>query len=291
MMTHGFTISGVLAGYVFGLGAAAEAGSGDHVTKYARFQAGGGVFYGIVEGERLRRISGDLFGDWSRTDETFALSDVRLLVPTTPRTVVAVIGNYRSHLGTQPASSVCELFFKPSSCLLAHGQDIRIPPGTNDVHPEGELVIVIGRRAQGVSPDEAMKHVFGITCGNDVSARDWQQNDRQWWRAKGSDTFGPCGPFIVAGLASRNLQLEVRVNGVVKQRERTDKMIHSVPQIVSWVSRHVTLEPGDLIFTGTPGTTSAVRPGDVVEVELEGVGVLRNGVKASAKQSQEAARP
>jgi 2-keto-4-pentenoate hydratase/2-oxohepta-3-ene-1,7-dioic acid hydratase in catechol pathway len=120
-----------------------------------------------------------------------------------------------------------------------------------------------------------------VTCGNDVSARDWQKGDLQWWRAKGSDTFGPCGPYIVSGLNYDDLLLTLRLNGEVKQKQRTSDLIHGVAAIVSWISRHVTLEPGDLIYTGTPGETTAMKPGDVVEVELEGVGVLRNGVEAA----------
>ena len=119
-------------------------------------------------------------------------------------------------------------------------------------------------------------YVLGVTCGNDVSARDWQTNDIQWWRAKGHDTFGPVGPIIVAGLNNDDLLLRLRLNGEVKQEQRTKDLLYKVAEIVSWASQHVTLEPGDLIFTGTPGVTSAMKPGDIVEVELEGVGVLRN---------------
>ena len=128
---------------------------------------------------------------------------------------------------------------------------------------------------------KALDHVLGITCGNDVSARDWQRGDRQWWRAKGSDTFGPCGPFILSGVDYSDLLITLRLNGQIKQQQRTRDMIHGVAETVSWISRHVTLEPGDLIFTGTMGKTSAIKPGDVVEVEIEGVGVLKNPVKAA----------
>ncbi len=250
------------------------------VTRYARFAVDGRVAYGIVEGDRVRELAGDLFGDWKRTDKTYALSEVKLLVPATPTKVLAVAVNYKSHAGDTAPPATCEVFFKVPSCLLPTGGDILIPPGTSDVHFEGELVIVIGRRARSVPVEQALDHVLGVTCGNDVSARDWQRNDKQWWRAKGSDTFGPCGPFIASGLDYDDLTLELRLNGEVKQRESTRNMVHGVAKIVSWISRHVTLEPGDLIFTGTPGTTSAIKPGDVVEVELEGVGILRNGVKA-----------
>ena len=131
--------------------------------------------------------------------------------------------------------------------------------------------------------EKAKEYVFGVTCGNDVSARDWQKNDVQWWRAKGCDTFGPCGPYIATGLDYDNLMLTLRQNGEVKRKQSTRDLIHSVADTVSFISKHTTLEPGDLIFTGTPGKTAAIKPGDVIEVELEGVGVLRNPVRAKGK--------
>jgi 2-keto-4-pentenoate hydratase/2-oxohepta-3-ene-1,7-dioic acid hydratase in catechol pathway len=252
------------------------------VTKFARFQVGTEVAYGVVEDNRVRRIAGDPFGDWHPTDVTYALDAVTLLVPTTPSKVLAVGLNYKSHLGDRPAPPTPEIFYKPPSCLIPSGAAIVIPQGTNDVHYEAEMVIVIGKRAKAVSVAEAPGYVFGVTCGNDVSARDWQKNDLQWWRAKGADTFGPCGPFIVTGVNYDDLLLQLRLNGQTLQKERTSDLLHPVAEIVSSTSRYVTLEPGDLIYTGTPGKTSAIKPGDVVEVDLEGVGVLKNPVAAAA---------
>ncbi len=249
-------------------------------AKYARFQVGPTVAYGVVEGDRVRQLSGDLFDQPTPTDKTYALSDVKLLAPTVPTKILAAATNYKSHLGKQTAHPNPEFFFKPSSCLVATGENIVIPEATHAVHPEGELVIVIGKRAKNVPVDKAMDYVFGVTCGNDVSARDWQRNDIQWWRAKGSDTFGPCGPFILSGVNYDDLKLLCRVNGEVRQEERTSGLVHGVAALVSFASRFVTLEPGDLIYTGTPGTTKGIKPGDVVEVELEGVGILRNPVTA-----------
>jgi 2-keto-4-pentenoate hydratase/2-oxohepta-3-ene-1,7-dioic acid hydratase in catechol pathway len=251
------------------------------VTRYARFQAGDAAAYGIVEGEQIRQIAGDLFGSWQPSEKTYPLSEVKLLVPTQPSKILACAGNYKSHLGDAPAHPAPEFFFKVPSCLIADGEEIVIPPGTETVHYEGELVIVVGKRAKNVSTENALDYVLGVTCGHDVSARDWQKNDVQSWRAKGSDTFGPCGPFIVSGLDYGNLQLQLRLNGEVRQNESTRNMEHGVGAIVSWASRHVTLLPGDLIYSGTPGKTDAIRPGDVVEVELEGVGVLKNRVRAA----------
>jgi len=251
-----------------------------NVTKYVRFQAGDVAAYGIVEGEQIRRIEGDLFGRWKATDQTFKLSEAKLLVPTEPTKILACAGNYKSHLGDTAPHPYPEMFFKVPSCLIAAGEAIVLPKGSADVHFEAELVIVVGRRARNVPASKALDYVLGVTCGNDVSARDWQKNDVQWWRAKGSDTFGPCGPWVVAGINYDDLLLELRLNGEVRQSQRTRDMEHGVAAIVSWASRHVTLEPGDLIYTGTPGKTSAIQPGDVVEVDLEGVGVLKNPVRA-----------
>jgi 2-keto-4-pentenoate hydratase/2-oxohepta-3-ene-1,7-dioic acid hydratase in catechol pathway len=180
-----------------------------------------------------------------------------------------------------------QVFFKTPSCLIASGENIVIPQGTNEVHYEAELVIVIGRRARNVSEAAAKDYILGVACGNDVSARDWQDNDVQWWRAKGSDTFGPVGPFIVSGVNYDDLRLQLRLNGKTVQDERTSQFIHSVPAQVSFISRHVTLEPGDLIFTGTPGRTAAIKPGDEVVVELEHAGTLVNKVTAAANTSRE----
>jgi 2-keto-4-pentenoate hydratase/2-oxohepta-3-ene-1,7-dioic acid hydratase in catechol pathway len=248
------------------------------VTKFARFEVNGRVAYGIVEGDRVREVSGNLFGDWRPGDATHALGEVKLLVPVVPTKVLAVGLNYKSHLGDRPAPGMPEMFYKPVSCLVPNGAAIVIPEGTKDVQYEGEMVLVMGKRARNVARADALSYVFGVTCGNDVSARDWQKSDLQWWRAKGADTFGPCGPFVVTGLNFDDLALELRVNGETRQKARTNDLLHSVADIVSSTSRYVTLEPGDLIYTGTPGKTSALKPGDAVEVELEGVGILKNPV-------------
>jgi 2-keto-4-pentenoate hydratase/2-oxohepta-3-ene-1,7-dioic acid hydratase in catechol pathway len=261
-------------------GARQEAPAG--VTKYVRFQLGDTVAYGIVEGDQVRQLEGDLFGEWSRTDQTHPLSSVKLLYPSArPSKVLAVAGNYRSHLDTDAeVAPYPEMFIKVPSALQHPEEDIVIPEMAPYCDYEGELVIVIGKRAKKVAKSEALDYVLGVTCGNDVSARAWQRNDVQWWRAKACDTFAPCGPCIVSGINYDDLLLTLRLNGEVKQQQRTSDMIHGVASIVSFVSQHMTLEPGDLIYTGTPGETSPIRPGDIVEVELEGVGVLRNGVRA-----------
>jgi 2-keto-4-pentenoate hydratase/2-oxohepta-3-ene-1,7-dioic acid hydratase in catechol pathway len=256
-------------------------------VRYLRFQKGDTIAYGVLEGERVRQLDGDLFGKWSKTETTHALSDVKPLPPTRPTQVLALAGNYRSHLAGAPAPAKFQIpqpFYKSPSCLIGHEESIVIPKDAKDVHYEAELVIVIGKTCRKVPKGKALDYVFGVTAGNDVSERIWQNDeetkDVQWWRAKGADTFGPVGPYIVTGVDYANLELQLRLNGEVKQKENTKQFIHDIPSVVSFISQYVSLHPGDLIFTGTPGETSAMKSSDVVEVELEGVGVLRNSVVA-----------
>lgn len=248
------------------------------MTRYVRYRFDSATSYGILEGEVVRELAGLPFAPADPTGATFARGDVELLVPTVPTKVLAVGRNYRSHVGDRAEPKVPELFLKAPSCLVPEGASIVLPRDAGEVHFEGELVVVIGRRARNVAALEASQFILGLTCGNDVSARAWQKSDLQWWRAKGSDTFGPCGPVIVAGLEPSPRTLRTRVNGQVVQEQSTADLIFSVPEIVAWASRHMTLEPGDLIYTGTPGTTAALAAGDNVEVEIEGIGTLTNPV-------------
>jgi 2-keto-4-pentenoate hydratase/2-oxohepta-3-ene-1,7-dioic acid hydratase in catechol pathway len=252
-----------------------------------RFQKGETASYGLVEGDRVRQLTGDLFGKWAKTQTTYALNDVKLLPPTKPTQVLALAGNYRSHLGgaaTPPLFRIPQPFFKSPSCLVGHGDAIVLPKDAKTVHFEGEVVVVIGKRCSKVTKEEALDYVFGVTAGNDVSERIWQNDERvkdvQWWRAKGSDTFGPVGPYIVTGIDYGNLLLRLRLNGKVMQEEKSDQLIHDIPSTVSFISQYITLQPGDLIFMGTPDETSAIKPGDEIEIELESMGVLRNTVVA-----------
>jgi len=247
---------------------------------YARFEYEGRHNYGIVNGDVIDELRGGLFAEPETTGRRFTLNDVKLLAPCEPPKILAVGLNYKSHLGSRPAPSNPEMFYKPVSCLQNPGDPIRIPADSEDAHFEGELVVVIGKPVHHASPEEAADAVFGVTCGNDVSDRNWQRNiDRQWWRAKGCDTFGPLGPWIVTGLDYRDLALETRVNGELMQEQRTSDLLFDVQTVIGFVSRYVTLLPGDLIYTGTPGNTRRMSPGDVVEVQLEGIGILRNPVE------------
>ncbi len=223
----------------------------------------GRASYGELDGDTIHELEGDPFESPQRTGRT------------------AVGLNYRSHLGGRPEPEQPGLFAKLPSAVIGPNDEIVIPPEAESVHYEGELVVVIGKTAKNVSATEVPDHVFGVTAGNDVSERNWQRGDLQWLRAKASDTFAPIGPLIAAGLDYNDLLIQTRLNGEGRQSERTRDLIFNVETIVSYVSRYVTLLPGDLIFTGTPGSTDAMKPGDVVEVEIEGVGTLRNTVVAA----------
>jgi len=267
---------------VLSIGLAAElACAQTEVTKYVRYSIDGQASYGVLDGETILELEGDLFDAQRATGRTVRLSDVRLLPPCLPSKVIAVGLNYQSHLGEREPAEYPGLFAKYPTSIVGHEAEIVMPPDAGNLHYEGELVIVMGREATDVSPDDAAEYVFGVTAGNDVSERDWQRSDLQWLRAKASDTFGPIGPTIVTGLNHNDLLVQTRVNGEIRQSERSSDLIFDVETIVSYVSRYVTLMPGDVIFTGTPGSTQAMQPGDVVEVEVEGVGVLRNTVVAA----------
>jgi 2-keto-4-pentenoate hydratase/2-oxohepta-3-ene-1,7-dioic acid hydratase in catechol pathway len=252
-------------------------------TKYVRYEQEGRISYGILDGETVRELSGDLFASPKPTGKTAKLGAVKLLAPVTPSKVIAVGLNYQTHLGQRAAAAYPGLFAKMPTSIIAHEANIVYPSDATNLHYEGEMVLVIGKRASNVATADAASYVFGITAGNDVSERDWQQKDLQWFRAKASDTFGPLGPWIVTGLNFDDVLVQTRLNGEVVQSQRTKDLIFNVREIVSYVSRYVTLEPGDVIYTGTPGTTKAMKPGDVVEIEVEGVGVLRNRVVAGKK--------
>jgi 2-keto-4-pentenoate hydratase/2-oxohepta-3-ene-1,7-dioic acid hydratase in catechol pathway len=253
--------------------------------KYIRYRHEGKTSYGLLDGNRVQEIRGGLFGDRSETGFSADLGSVELLWPCEPSKILAVGLNYRSHIEShapdRPAPGNPEIFWKPPSALLEPGGTIKIPSGAQILHYEGELVIVIGRTTRSVAPSEASGCIFGFTCGNDVSERHWQKNDLQWWRAKGCDTFAPLGPAIAAGFDWRSGQIETRLNGSVVQSGRFSELLFDPPGIVSYVSRYLTLSPGDVIFTGTPGSTGRLEPGDLVEVDIPGIGALRNTVALS----------
>ena len=199
-----------------------------------------------------------------------------------PSKIIGIGVNYRAH-AVEMGKGLPEeplMFLKPRSALLPDGGVIERPGGYDRVDYEGELGVVIGQRARRISRDQALAHVLGFTCINDVTVRDLQKKDTQWTRAKGFDTFCPLGPKIVAGLDPSNLRIRTRVNGAVKQDSTTSDLIFDVPTLIAFVSQHMTLEVGDVISTGTPSGVGGLAPGDVCEIEIEGIGILRNTVIA-----------
>ncbi|MCA9679089.1 MAG: fumarylacetoacetate hydrolase family protein [Kofleriaceae bacterium] len=201
-----------------------------------------------------------------------------------PTKIVGIGVNYRAHAQEMGKALPAEplMFLKPPSALLPHGGAIQRPGGFPRVDHEGELGVVIGQRAHRVPRDRALDVVLGYVCVNDVSVRELQQRDGQWARAKGYDTFCPIGPRVVAGLDPSNLRIQTRVNGETRQDSTTADLIFDVPTLIAFVSEHMTLEPGDVISTGTPSGVGDMAVGDVVEIEIEGIGVLRNDVVARA---------
>jgi len=254
------------------------------MATYIRFKRDGRTVYGIAGTGVVAELQGALFDPPHFTGRQFPLDEVTLLTPCEPPKILAVGQNYISHLGERKTPKNPEMFYKPISSLQHHLGPIELPADAGDVHFEGELVVVMGRTVRNATREEAVAAVFGVTCGNDVSDRNWQRGpakDLQWWRAKGCDTFAPLGPQIVTGLDYSNLLLTTRLNGALVQQQRTTDLIFDVPTVISFISRYVTLTPGDAIYTGTPGNTRAMQPGDVVEVEIEGIGILRNPVTRS----------
>ena len=258
------------------------------VTKYIRYELQGKAAYGILDGETVRELSAAPWAGGKATGKTTKFAAVKLLAPAEPSKVIAAGLNYKSHIGEQAPAKYVGLFAKFPTSIIGHEADIPYPPDATSLHFEGELVVVIGKKASKVSQQDALSYVFGVTAGNDVSERAWQKQDLQWFRAKASDGFGPLGPWIVTGINYQDVLLETRVNGKTLQSQRTKDLIFDIPYIVSYVSQYITMMPGDVIYTGTPGTTSAMNPGDVVEVEIEGIGVLRNKVvKAAGTTTQQ----
>jgi 2-keto-4-pentenoate hydratase/2-oxohepta-3-ene-1,7-dioic acid hydratase in catechol pathway len=251
--------------------------------KIARYRHQGRDRYGAVEGDRVTPLDGTIEALTTATGAApIALSEVRLLAPTTPSKIVAIGLNYADHAaeGNRELPKEPMLFIKPSTAVIGPGDEIVYPPQTTNLHHEGELAIVIGQTARNVAQHDAWRYVLGYTCANDVTARDLQRRDVQFTRGKGFDTFAPLGPWIVTGLDPSDLALETRVNGAVRQHSRTSQLIFNCDFLVSFISQVMTLLPGDVISTGTPAGVGPMKVGDVVEVEIEQIGCLKNTIAA-----------
>jgi 2-keto-4-pentenoate hydratase/2-oxohepta-3-ene-1,7-dioic acid hydratase in catechol pathway len=241
--------------------------------------------FGLIEDDEIYALRGEIpEGNLSLegSEPSVRLSEAQLLAPVAPSKIVCVGRNYREHaaeLGNEMPTEPL-LFLKAPSTIVRDGDPVELPAQSERVEHEGELAVVIGRRCRGVGEDEdPLAYVLGYTCLNDVTARDIQRRDVQFTRGKSFDTFCPVGPYIVTGLDPSDLSVQTRVNGEVRQQGRTSAMAFPVPFLIRYISQVMTLEPGDLIATGTPAGVGPLRDGDTVEVEVEGVGVLSNPVR------------
>jgi 2-keto-4-pentenoate hydratase/2-oxohepta-3-ene-1,7-dioic acid hydratase in catechol pathway len=242
--------------------------------------------YGWLMGEKIGPIQGMIFGAFQREEAKIPLETAILLPPTTPNKIVCVGRNYAAHAKEHGADvpSVPLIFLKPPSSLIGHQQKIVLPPQSRQVEHEAELAVVIGRTGRWITLEDAHEYIFGYTIANDVTARDLQRSDGQWTRAKGFDTFCPVGPWIETEFDPTDAVITCLLNGEMRQMASTHDMIFTVQQLIAFVSSVMTLEPGDLLLTGTPAGVSPLNPGDSVEVTIEGLGTLQNFVITPSSQ-------
>ena len=268
---------------------AVETPAETQVLRYVRYARGEQVALGLLEGETIRELRGDLFASPTPTGRTVRLADVKLLAPVDPARVSKVLGVAvnSKRPGRDTAIANPRWFAKLPTSINDPEGEIELPPEAANLNYEGELVIVIGKRGRHIPRERALEHVFGYTVGNDVSENTWygeRQGDREPTRliSKAADTWAALGPVLVSGIDWRGLRVVTRLNGEVVNEGITDDLINDVPNLVSYLSRYVTLLPGDLLYTGTyryvPGTRRAFQAGDIVEVEIEKIGILRNRI-------------
>jgi 2-keto-4-pentenoate hydratase/2-oxohepta-3-ene-1,7-dioic acid hydratase in catechol pathway len=258
--------------------------------RWIRFSQQGRTAFAILEGERLVEVAGDPFGGYERTSRVHDLKGVRIEVPVVPPTFYCVGLNYTAHIREAAAKvglspdlpKQPDVGYRAVNALVPHGEPVVIPADATKVQYEGELVVVIGKRAKGLTEAEALSCVLGYSIGNDVSERSWQKSDRTLWRAKNTDTFKPMGPWIETDVDLDRLETRVRVNGVETTRFVTNDMLFGVAAYISAITRYITLVPGDIIWMGTDGTSPDLKPGDSVEVEITGIGTLSNPFVAAA---------
>ena len=251
--------------------------------RICRYQAGDDQRWGTVDGDRVHALEGDPFGEHGPGPVVGDLGEVQLLAPCEPTKVVCVGRNYRSLLAEQgrrePATPF--LFLKASTAVIGPGAPVLHPDGVSDVAHEGELAAVVGRVARGLREEEADKVLLGYTVANDITVRDWQDPGTQWWRAKSADSHCPIGPWIETDLADpHDVRIRTLVNDELRQDGRTSDLVFSIPQLLAHITAHMTLLPGDVVLTGTAAGIRPVRPGDVVSVDVEGIGTLSNPVVA-----------
>ena len=250
--------------------------------KIVRYQSDGNESkYGWMLDDKVGEIEGDVFGEYRRREAKAPVAELKLLAPCEPSKILCVGRNYVEHareLGND-VPKVPLIFLKPPSSIISSGEHIILPPQSTQVEHEAELVVVIGRRAKNVTAETAREYIFGYTIGNDVTERDLQKTDDQWTRAKGFDTFCSFGPWIDTEFDASDAVVTCRVNGQMRQMASTRDMVFNVVTMIAYISSVMTLEPGDVLFTGTPAGVGQLKNGDVVDVEIEGLGKLSNPVK------------
>src|SRR5450755_332882 len=253
--------------------------------RWIKFSAAGRTAYGVVEGERIIEVAGDPFNGYERTTQSHAVGDVKIEVPRIPRTFYCAGLNYTAHVKEHAAKvggkanipEKPDIGYRAVNALIAHEEPVIIPrDATEKVQYEGELVAVIGTKAKHLSERDALSCVLGYTIGNDVSERNWQSMDRTMWRSKNTDTFKPMGPWIETSVDLDKLETIVRLNGIESTRFPTNDMLFGVATYIAAMTRYLTLYPGDVIWMGTDGTSPNLKAGDTVEVEITGIGTLRN---------------
>lgn len=255
---------------------------GEGILKVCRFLYQGETLYGEIEGDKLFCLDRSYLEDMvQRTGKILPIDEVKLLTPVEPTKIICVGLNYAKHI-EELGHSLHEdpvIFLKPLTTLIGPEDEILLPQMSNQVEYEGELVVVIGKPLKNASEDQVRDSIFGYTCGNDVTARDLQKKDGQWTRSKGFDTFCPIGPWIVTDLDSSQLDIHTILNGVTKQSSNTKYLINPVTKLISYISQIMTLNPGDIIMTGTPEGVGPMKSGDEVTIHVEGIGQLNNHVR------------
>jgi len=250
--------------------------------RFVRYQVGNDEpCYGWCYEDLVGPIDGSPFGDYRRMEAQFPLASVRLMAPVQPSKIVCIGRNYIDHAKEQGADvpEIPMLFMKPPSALIGHRDTIILPPQSSKVEHEAELAVVIGKSGRWIQPEQAGEHIFGYTIANDVTARDLQRKDGQWTRGKGFDTFCPVGPWIETELDPYDILISSRVNDEIRQMASTRDMVFSIQQLIAFISSVMTLQPGDLILTGTPAGVGPLEDGDQVSIHIEGIGDLINLVK------------
>lgn len=248
--------------------------------RLARFEVEGLANFGVVDGDTITQLAGPFFDEVISSEKTFPLSAVKLLPPVEPSKIICIGLNFQDHAAEvgQEVQAEPLMFFKPPSSLIGSGQKIIIPPQSSHVELEVELAMVVGKKAKNVATADAKNYILGFTIANDVTARDIQFSDLQWARSKAFDTFGPLGPWIETDFDPTDKALISRINGQLRQQGNTEMMVNHPYALLSFVSHNLTLYPGDVILTGSPAGISAITSGDLVECEIEGIGVLSNPV-------------